>query len=141
VTATANDIDGTYRVTVTAAGARAEVYRAGTTWFVPWFDLTNLPKNTPTFAFDLSSLPTMTYGDSSFNVAGHATKPADDSGAITFQTATGSEGCTVTSDGEVTIIGRPPAPTCARSRRRWPRTTTTWPLGRSASPSTSPPHP
>jgi len=95
VTATANSTGGDYTVSAAAAGAAAPVD----------FGLTNIAKSAPTFTFDLSGLPVETYGDASFSVAGYATKPGDDTGTITFETGTGSVGCTVTSAGQVTIAG------------------------------------
>lgn len=58
---------------------------------------------TPKLSFDLSSLPAKNYGDPSFSVAGDAT--SNSPAAITFETGRGSVGCTVTSDGTVTITG------------------------------------
>jgi hypothetical protein len=57
------------------------------------------------FTFDLSTLPAKTYGDAPFSVASYPGKPADHTGAITFATGSGSDGCSVTSDGLVTITG------------------------------------
>ena len=58
---------------------------------------------TPTFTFDLSTLPAKTYGDSSFSVADYVT--TNSTGAVTFGTVLGSVGCSVTSAGIVTITG------------------------------------
>lgn len=57
----------------------------------------------PNLTFDLSSLPATTYGDSAFSVAGYAS--SDSTAAITFALGNGSQGCAVTSSGEVTITG------------------------------------
>ncbi len=59
----------------------------------------------PAFTFDLSALAAKAYGDAPFSVASYAHAPADDTGAVTFATGSGSVGCTVTSDGTVTITG------------------------------------
>ena len=56
---------------------------------------------TPTFTFDLSTVPTKTYGDSTFSVADYVT--TNSTGAVTFGTVLGSVGCSVTSAGIVTI--------------------------------------
>jgi CSLREA domain-containing protein len=58
---------------------------------------------TPTFAFDLSALPAKTFGDGNFSVASYAT--TNSTGAITFALGAGSNGCSVTSAGMVTITG------------------------------------
>jgi CSLREA domain-containing protein len=63
---------------------------------------------TPTFTFDLSSLPAKTYGDGDFSVAGYVT--TNSSGTVTFATGAGSVGCTVTSAGMVTITSAAVAP-------------------------------
>ncbi len=61
---------------------------------------------TPAFTFDLSGLPTKAYGDPAFSIAGYASKPSDDAGAITFDEGTGSHGCSVNATtGVVTITG------------------------------------
>ncbi len=63
----------------------------------------SIAQGTPAFNFDLSALGAKTYGDPTFSVASYATKSADDTGAITFATGSGSVGCSVTVDGTVTI--------------------------------------
>ena len=66
----------------------------------------------PDFTFVLPDPFIKTYGDNLFSVAGYASEPADDTGAITFATGSGSVGCTVTSDGTVTITGASGAGAC-----------------------------
>ena len=58
-------------------------------------------KATPTFAFDLSTLPAKTYGDSPFSVAAYAT--TNSTGAISFALAAVDPPCSVDAAGEVTI--------------------------------------
>ncbi|MGZ4413626.1 MAG: PxKF domain-containing protein, partial [Gaiellaceae bacterium] len=65
----------------------------------------NATPASPAFTFNLSSLPAKTYGDPSFSVTGYASKPSDDTGAVTFALGSGSVGCAVTSAGMVTITG------------------------------------
>jgi hypothetical protein len=62
------------------------------------------PLLTPTFTFNLSSLPPKQYGvDTSFSVAAYAA--TNSPGAVTFAPGPASVGCTVTSDGTVTVTG------------------------------------
>ncbi len=68
---------------------------------------------TPTFTFVLPDAFSKTYGDAPFSVAAYASKPADDTGAITFALGSGSVGCTVTSDGTVTITSASESATAA----------------------------
>ncbi|HWJ20892.1 MAG TPA: choice-of-anchor Q domain-containing protein [Gemmatimonadaceae bacterium] len=60
-------------------------------------------KLTPTFTFDLSTLPAKTYGDTSFSVASYAT--TNSTGTITFAKGTAGVGCTVEGTGTVIITG------------------------------------
>jgi CSLREA domain-containing protein len=60
---------------------------------------------TPTFTFDLATLPAKTYGDASFSVAGSPYVTTTSTGAVTFATGIGSAGCSVTLAGTVTITG------------------------------------
>jgi hypothetical protein len=63
----------------------------------------NISAATPTFTFDLSTLPAKTFGNADFSVASYAS--TNSTGAITFALGTGSTGCTVTSVGLVSIAG------------------------------------
>ncbi|MFN2614306.1 MAG: hypothetical protein ABR552_05735, partial [Actinomycetota bacterium] len=54
----------------------------------------------PTFTFDLSTLPSKTYGDSAFPIGGYAS--SNSPGVITFALGAGSVGCSVTPAGQVT---------------------------------------
>jgi CSLREA domain-containing protein len=58
---------------------------------------------TPTFTFDLSTLPAQTYGDDDFSVASYVT--TNSSGTVSFATGSSSVGCSVTSAGLVAITG------------------------------------
>ena len=60
---------------------------------------------TPNFTFDLSGLPSTTYGDGPFSVASFAATNGTSTGSITFGLGTGSAGCAVSSDGTVTVTG------------------------------------
>ena len=65
----------------------------------------SIAQGIPAFTFDLSALGAKTYDDGPFSLASYASKPGDDTGAITFATGSGSVGCTVTADGTVAITG------------------------------------
>ena len=93
VTATANGTAGSYLVSASAAGASGVAFSLANT------------KSTPTFTFVLPDPFVKTYGDDSFSVADYAGKPEDDTGAITFALGVDSMGCTVASNGTVTITG------------------------------------
>lgn len=58
----------------------------------------------PGFSFLLPTL-SKTYGDPSFPVSGYASSSSGSSGTVYFGTAPGSVGCSVTSDGTVTLTG------------------------------------
>ncbi len=60
---------------------------------------------TPDFTFDLSGLPSTTYGDGPFSVASFASTNGTSTGSVTFGLGTGSAGCAVSSDGTVTVTG------------------------------------
>jgi hypothetical protein len=65
----------------------------------------SIGKATGVLGFDLSSMSAQVYGSGTFGVAGWTTKPAGDTGAITFATAAGSVGCSVSPTGTVTLTG------------------------------------
>jgi CSLREA domain-containing protein len=67
------------------------------------YELVASGATTPTFVFNLSTLPAKTFGDGGFSVVSYAT--TNSTGAITFATGTGSVGCSVTSGGMVSITG------------------------------------
>ena len=60
-------------------------------------------QTTPTFAFNLATLPAQTTGNPPLNVATYVT--TNGTGAVTFALGAGSVGCSVTSAGLVTITG------------------------------------
>jgi hypothetical protein len=62
-------------------------------------------KADPGLAFDLTTLPTKTYGDPDFSVAGYASAAIGDSSPITFALGGSSSGCTVDSAGNVSLTG------------------------------------
>lgn len=88
---------GSYLVTATYTDS-SDIYGASSTSA----GLSVTPA-TPTLTFDLSTLPAKTYGNSSFKVAKYAS--SNSNGAITFALGNGSTGCSVSSDGTVTISG------------------------------------
>jgi hypothetical protein len=75
----------------------------GSTCDIGAYEYQILGGTTPTFAFDVSALPTKTFGDGNFSVFSYAT--TNSTGAITFATGAGSVGCSVTSGGMVSITG------------------------------------
>jgi len=59
------------------------------------------------FGFDLSGLPGKPYGSQTFSVTSFVTKAVGDEGTVTFALGAGSDGCSVTEAGIVTVTSAP----------------------------------